>query len=162
MQRFHILLIPRQPDLSTALSEQPAKTGEAKSEDQEMTLSSQGADAVPAHEPTNEEKKPFRLLVVGKKSLPDPEEGRGRNNIFWATTVTVGENLKKLEEGLGPKQYETKTRGVHTYTYMGVWLSAYGSIGTRHQGPARLAARGASAITSLILRPSTSKKFRKS
>ncbi|KAF9818009.1 hypothetical protein IEO21_03084 [Rhodonia placenta] len=128
VQRFHILLIPRQPDLSTALSEQPAKTGEAKSEDQEMTLSSQGADAVPAHEPTNEEKKPFRLLVVGKKSLPDPEEGRGRNNIFWATTVTVGENLKKLEEGLGPKQYETKTRG------------------TRHQGPARLAARGAYAV----------------
>lgn len=81
-----------------------------------MSLLSHGADAVPAAEPTDQNKKRFRLLVVGKKSLPDPEatgegKGSGRNQVFWSTITTVGEDLKKLQDGLGPKEYETKTRG---------------------------------------------------
>jgi len=125
-----MLLVPRPPGFSTE-----SAPGSTKPEDNEgdMKLLSAGADAVPAAEPTNESKKHFRLVAIGKKTLPDPDaggggKGGGRKETFWATVTTVGNDLNKLEEGLGAKTYETKTRG------------------TRHQGPARLAARGAYAI----------------
>ena len=75
-----------------------------------MTLIQEGEDVVPAEEPTGKTRKRFRLIVVGKKGLPDPE-ARGRDRVFWGTVSTVGEDLKKLEEGLGESTYETKTRG---------------------------------------------------
>ncbi|KAI0937211.1 hypothetical protein AcW1_001252 [Taiwanofungus camphoratus] len=133
VQRFHILLIPRPPEFSAASGQQNSPNDADGEKENEMSLLSHGADAVPAAEPTDQNKKRFRLLVVGKKSLPDPEatgegKGSGRNQVFWSTITTVGEDLKKLQDGLGPKEYETKTRG------------------TRHQGAARLAARGAYAV----------------
>lgn len=81
-----------------------------------MNVLAPGADAVPASETTGIDKKPFRLIAVGKKSLPDPDaggggKGGGRKQIFWATITTVGDDLQKLEAGLGGKEYETKTRG---------------------------------------------------
>ncbi|TFY52545.1 hypothetical protein EVJ58_g9957 [Rhodofomes roseus] len=123
VQRFYILLVPRPPEFSVA-----SNGSKDTDEDQEMTVLFEGADAVPAPEPKGQTKKHFRLIVPGKKSLPDPEHGRGRGNIFWGAIVTIGEDLNKLQQGLGGKEYETKTRG------------------TRHQAAARLAARGAYAI----------------
>lgn len=81
-----------------------------------MNVISEGADAVPAPPKTGEKKKPFRLVAVGKKSLPDPEaggsgKGGGRKATFWATIITVDDDLQKLQDGLGAKEYETKTRG---------------------------------------------------
>ncbi|KAI0639985.1 hypothetical protein C8Q77DRAFT_1152905 [Trametes polyzona] len=132
VQRFYMLLVPRPPQFATYDSRADSQP-KGEEEDQEMNLIETGADAVPAPEPKGETKKRFRLLVIGKKGLPDPEaggggKGGGRKQVFWSTVSTVSEDLKKLEEGLGPKQYETKTRG------------------TRHQAAARLAARGAYAI----------------
>ncbi|KAI0778751.1 hypothetical protein BD413DRAFT_609321 [Trametes elegans] len=132
VQRFYMLLVPRPPQFAS-----PGSSGGTQSkdddEDQEMNLIESGADAVPATEPKDQSKKRFRLLIIGKKGLPDPEAGGGgagggRKQVFWAAVSSIGEDLKKLEEGLGPKEYETKTRG------------------TRHQAAARLAARGAYAI----------------
>ena len=116
VQRFYILLVPRPPEFS-----QPPESADTKPGDEgEMTVLSAGADAVPAPETTNETKKRFRLLQVGKKALPDPEagggKGRGRKGVFWAMISTIGEDLKKLQEGLGEKEYETKTRGASTLT----------------------------------------------
>ena len=116
VQRFHILLVPRPPEFSVEsapVSPDKPKDGD---EGKEMTLIQEGADAVPAPAVMDVTKKPFRLISVGKKSLPDPDvggggKGGGRKAIFWATVVTVGEDLKKLQEGLGAKEYETKTRG---------------------------------------------------
>ncbi|CCM03632.1 uncharacterized protein FIBRA_05776 [Fibroporia radiculosa] len=127
VQRFYMLLVPRPPEFSTAAGQHAA--GDSTDGDGgEMALVSEGADAVPAAEPTDQKHKNFRLIVLGKKGLPDPEKGRGRSNVFWGTIVTAGSDLRKLQDGLGPRQYETKTRG------------------TRHQSAARLAARGAYAI----------------
>jgi hypothetical protein len=117
-------------------------------EDREMNIIGEGADAVPAAPTTDIKKKPFRLIAVGKKSLPDPDVG-GKKPIFWATVVTVGEDLSKLRDELGAKEYETKTRGeglsMLCYTATG-GLLRYCVSGTRHQGPARITARGAYAI----------------
>ncbi|KAH9849291.1 hypothetical protein C2E23DRAFT_737810, partial [Lenzites betulinus] len=133
VQRFYMLLVPRPPLFAAPDSMNNAHSRDEDDDDQEMNLIESGTDAVPAPEPKGQSKKRFRLLVIGKKGLPDPDaggggKGGGRKQVFWATVSTVGEDLKKLEEGLGPKQYETKTRG------------------TRHQAAARLAARGAYAI----------------
>lgn len=78
-----------------------------------MSLISPGADVVPEKEPQNQINKRFRLITVGKKQLPDPlGSGRGgRRQTFWATVVTVADDLHKLEKGLGEQTYETKTRG---------------------------------------------------
>ncbi|KAI0673705.1 hypothetical protein C8Q78DRAFT_645656 [Trametes maxima] len=129
VQRFYMVLVPRPPQFASSSGNQTT-SGE---EDQEMNLIESGADAVPAPEPRGQSKKRFRLLIIGKKGLPDPDaggggKGGGRKQVFWATVGSIGDDLKKLEEGLGAKTYETKTRG------------------TRHQAAARLAARGAYAI----------------
>jgi len=106
VQRLHILLVPRPPDFSAS-----AEPGAEKPEtdDTDMKVLKAGADAIPA--PVQLKKNKFyRLITMGKKQLPDPDHS-GRKDIFWATVATVGEDLDLLEEGLGEKSYETKTRG---------------------------------------------------
>jgi hypothetical protein len=66
-----------------------------------------------------------RLLVVGRKRLPDIDE-RDR---FWAFVDAVVDRPEQLHDALQPRQYATKTRG------------------ERHQPPPRPAAEGAYAIT---------------
>ncbi|KAI0684748.1 hypothetical protein BC835DRAFT_1292293 [Cytidiella melzeri] len=131
VQRFDILLVPRPPEFS--IGSESTRVDETGDYEEDMAIIKDGADAVPAPPEVDVEKKPFRLIAVGKKSLPDPEaggrgKGGGRKATFWAIVLTVGQDLRKLEDGLGAKEYETKTKG------------------TRHQGPARIAARGAYAI----------------
>lgn len=116
VQRFHILLVPRPPEFSTSEASDSKQGHKDVGEDQEMTVIQEGADAVPAPPVTGVKKKPFRLIAVGKKSLPDPDaggdgKGRGRKGVFWATVITVDEELQKLQDGLGAKEYETKTKG---------------------------------------------------
>ncbi|THH33109.1 hypothetical protein EUX98_g1056 [Antrodiella citrinella] len=140
VQRFHMLLVPRPPDFSVHSDD----TKKVNDEDK-MQLISEGGDAVPAPPTRNEHRKAFRLVSIGKKCLSDADtsgnaKGGGRKQMFWANINTVGNDLQKLEDGLGGKTYETKTRG------------------TRHQGPARLAARGAYAIVNSEGRTPSSRK----
>ncbi|KAA1468041.1 hypothetical protein DENSPDRAFT_814046 [Dentipellis sp. KUC8613] len=122
-----MLLIPRPPEFSTA-EDTPSKAQDEES-DQEMTLLNEGADAIPAKETRDTPKKHYRLIIIGKKQLPDPEASGGRRGrVFWADIAAVGDDLESVEKGLDEKSYETKTRG------------------TRHEAPARLAGRGAYAI----------------
>jgi hypothetical protein len=80
-----------------------------------MTLLSAGADAVPSAEPKNHSKKKFRLITIGKKQLPHPDQegAGGRKQTLWGTVTTVGEDLHEFEQGMTEKQYETKTRGTY-------------------------------------------------
>jgi hypothetical protein len=50
----------------------------------------------------------YRLIIVGRKRLPDPEE----HNRFWAFVYRVFKDMKELNEELGEQEYETKTHGV--------------------------------------------------
>lgn len=50
----------------------------------------------------------FRVLVIGRKRLPAVEEAHER---LWATLVDVVEGTDRLREALGPRTYDTKTRG---------------------------------------------------
>ncbi|KZO94858.1 hypothetical protein CALVIDRAFT_538638 [Calocera viscosa TUFC12733] len=71
--------------------------------------------------PEGKEGKRYRFISVGKKRLPDPHKKR---EVFWAAVVGYGTDLKELASELGPKDYETKTRG------------------ERHIAESRLAGRG--------------------
>ncbi|KAF5377946.1 hypothetical protein D9615_006754 [Tricholomella constricta] len=132
VRNLHMLLVPRPPQFSMHTTK-PGKMDRDEEEDKkaEMETLAPGADSIPAQETLDQPKKRFRLIVIGKKHLPDPEgggPGKGRKETFWATVTAIGDDLHSLERGFGEKTYETKTRG------------------TRHEEPARLAARGAYAI----------------
>ncbi|KAJ6477063.1 hypothetical protein C8R45DRAFT_1008689 [Mycena sanguinolenta] len=123
VKNLHMLLVPRPPKFSAE-----DDTAETPEED-EMKVLEHGADAVPASAPFDMPKKHYRLITIGKKTLPDPESRHGgKKESFWATVTAVGDDLDTLEKGLGEHTYETKTRG------------------TRHDPPARLVARGCYAI----------------
>jgi hypothetical protein len=66
----------------------------------------------------------YRLIILGRKRLPDPEE----HDRFWAFVWRVFKDREKLNEELGGNEYATKTRGV------------------RKVAPARPAAEGIYAI----------------
>ena len=50
----------------------------------------------------------YRLLIVGRKKLPAPEE----HDRFWAFVWRVYKDRAALNDELGYEEYETKTRGV--------------------------------------------------
>jgi hypothetical protein len=112
VQRFSILLVPRPPAFATGDEEasEAEKPGMEIEGNDEMKLIEPGADAVPAPAQKTAKKK-FRIINVGKKQLPDPEHA-GRKDAFWAIISSVGQDLSKIGEELGSKDYETKTRGM--------------------------------------------------
>ncbi|KAJ7824320.1 hypothetical protein B0H14DRAFT_3110924 [Mycena olivaceomarginata] len=124
VKNLSMLLVPRPPKFSAE-----DDTQQSGDNSDEMELLTQGADAVPAAEPLDMSGKHYRLITVGKKTLPDPDSRRGgRKENFWATVTAVGDDLDALENRMGEQTYNTKTRG------------------TRHDPPARLVARGCYAI----------------
>ncbi|GAA5979066.1 hypothetical protein JCM11641_004962 [Rhodosporidiobolus odoratus] len=71
--------------------------------------------------------KLHRLVAIGKKHMPDADQG---TRPMWGQVVDIGKDLKALKSSLGPSTYETKTRG------------------TRHQPGARVAGSGAYVLHS--------------
>ena len=121
VRNLFMLLVPRPPKFSIYFESEKQKRDETSKKEEpedgpETEVLAPGADAVPAPEMLDESQKHYRLLLIGKKHLPDPDiggSGRGRKQIFWATVTTIGDDLRALEKGLGEKTYETKTRGGH-------------------------------------------------
>ncbi|KJA23520.1 hypothetical protein HYPSUDRAFT_66210 [Hypholoma sublateritium FD-334 SS-4] len=110
VKNFHILLIPRPPEFAMPRSDGSGGTQKedlTKTEEPEMKVLQPGADAVPAASDPNTKSKKSKLITVGKKQLPDPEE----TETFWATVTAMGDDLDALEAGVGAKSYETKMRG---------------------------------------------------
>lgn len=90
----------------------------------------------------------WRLMNIGRKHLPghnDPKMGeKGRPETIWRLFVAVGSEMSALRDSLGPKEYETKTRGqwpegdiLTSYLLADTWNS-----GTRKVGAARVAGTG--------------------
>ncbi|ROT31497.1 hypothetical protein [Micromonospora sp. HM5-17] len=52
-------------------------------------------------------RRQLRLLVVGRKRLPDVEE----HDRFWAFVAAVARRPQQLHEALEPREYATRTRG---------------------------------------------------
>jgi len=54
-------------------------------------------------------KEPERLLIVGKKKLPDVEHHT--HQVFWGFVDKVSRRVEEVEKNLEPISYTTKTRG---------------------------------------------------
>jgi hypothetical protein len=50
----------------------------------------------------------YRLLIVGRKQLPEPED----HDRFWAFVWRIFRSKEELNEELGAREYVTRTRGV--------------------------------------------------
>eukprot|EP00884_Botryococcus_braunii_P010603 jgi/Botrbrau1/19544/Bobra.0035s0036.1 len=57
--------------------------------------------------PTSREDAPNRMLIVAKKRLPDAK----RKEKFYGFVEAVNASMEALTSGLGPSEYNTKTRG---------------------------------------------------
>lgn len=54
----------------------------------------------------------YRLITIGRNLLPRRTESKGkRPDITWAKLLDVSDDLSTLKERLGPRTYETKTKG---------------------------------------------------
>jgi hypothetical protein len=51
----------------------------------------------------------YRLLVIGRKQLPEPERSGTEKN--WGFVEAVSKNPESIEDRLDPQRYATKTRG---------------------------------------------------
>lgn len=54
-------------------------------------------------------KTEYRLAIIGREELPDPEAG-GRQR-YWGFVTGVERDPKTIVRELGPEEYETETRG---------------------------------------------------
>ncbi|KAF9046120.1 hypothetical protein BJ165DRAFT_1583545, partial [Panaeolus papilionaceus] len=137
VKNLDMVLIPRPPAFAKS-SSTPLQTKLEQDEDVDMQTLSSGSDALPAPLSPNEaQDTPYRLLLIGRKKLPEPHGGpmanstRGSGNskqTFWATILDTTNKLPALNSKLDAEHYNTKTRGERTI------------------GEARLAARGVYAI----------------
>lgn len=53
---------------------------------------------------------PHRLVVIGRKRLPDPNDAPRRRR-FWSVIDVVATDAARIREALAPYDYDTKTRG---------------------------------------------------
>lgn len=51
----------------------------------------------------------YRLLIIGRKQLPEPEKGGQEKN--WGFVDAISNNAETIENRLDPQAYDTKTRG---------------------------------------------------
>ncbi|KAG6495331.1 uncharacterized protein LOC121990026 [Zingiber officinale] len=125
VQRLYVVLRPESGERSVEdkQSTDSGKEGSTRSEDEE----NKKGDGDPkeggyGREEVNIEQQPLlRLIVMGKKGLPDPEK-RGRP--FWGFVELVTTKEGDIKEALKEEEYETTTRG------------------HRHKPPARALAEG--------------------
>lgn len=106
------LLVPINSDSSTA----PA-TGDSK-----QTNGDRQSYSATTGEKARKQGVGFRLIRLGKKRLPAPEEaikhglepggiGGDSSEAVWSVITDVGPDLAELSGGMGEKRYSTRTRG---------------------------------------------------
>ncbi|XP_071742471.1 uncharacterized protein [Rutidosis leptorrhynchoides] len=98
IQRMYIVLRPesgeRPVEVKQDVNDSPPKTAEGGHGAQEVNI----------------EKQPLmRLIVMGRKSLPDPSKKRGRPS--WGFVELVTTNIQDVKDALKGEEYDTKTRG---------------------------------------------------
>ncbi|KAD0968773.1 hypothetical protein E3N88_43492 [Mikania micrantha] len=98
VQKLYIVLRPQSGETSTHLKQQekePPATTQAVQEEEE--------------EKVNIEKNLLlRLIIMGRKSLPDPAK---RSRPFWGFVELVTTKIQDVKDALKEEEYDTKTRG---------------------------------------------------
>ncbi|KAF0925116.1 hypothetical protein E2562_015399 [Oryza meyeriana var. granulata] len=108
VQRMYIVLRPEAGGGDCAVEEKQApdsgKEGRKKQQD-----SDGGGEGGHGKEEVNIEEQPLlRLIVMGKKSLPDPAK---RSQPYWGYVELVTTNVNHIKDALKEEEYSTATRG---------------------------------------------------
>ncbi|UZJ55938.1 hypothetical protein CBS101457_005258 [Exobasidium rhododendri] len=130
VQNTHMLLIPQVSESATA----PAPTNGSKKTD------SNAQPSATTGEKAKEQGVGYRLIKLGKKRLPAPEEaiksglqpggiGGDSSEAIWACVSDIGPDPKELTGSMGEQRYNTRT------------------VGQRYVGPSRPVGRGWYALT---------------
>ncbi|KAI4387510.1 hypothetical protein MLD38_005338 [Melastoma candidum] len=116
VQRLYIVLRPESGERPVEEKQDPlsGKEGSKKQESGDNSGERVGAsEGGHGSQEVNIEKEPLlRLLVMGKKSLPDPSK---RSRPFWGFVEMVATRIDDVKEALRGEDYDTLTRG-HRHT----------------------------------------------
>lgn len=136
VQNTHVLLVPTKSESEDAPPTNKHENGSDQNENHSATTG----------EKAKKEGVGFRLIRLGKKRLPAPEEaikkglqpggiGGDSSEAIWSVVSDIGSDVSELSGDLGEKRYNTRTRG------------------ERYVGGSRPAGRGRYAIVFHELQP---------
>lgn len=110
VQRLYIVLRPESGEKNSVQEKQDSDSGK---EGDKVGTHDHGGGGHGTEKVNVEEQRLFRLIVMGKKSLPNPSEKRGRP--YWGFVELVTTRIEDVKADLKGKEYETATRG-HRHT----------------------------------------------
>ncbi|PON60977.1 hypothetical protein PanWU01x14_149450 [Parasponia andersonii] len=110
VQRLYIVLRPESGERPIEEKQDPHSGKEgSKNKSQTQTSSSTSNQGGHGSQEVNIEKQPLlRLIVMGKKSFPDPAK---RSTPYWGYVELVTTRIKDINTTLKGEEYETSTRG---------------------------------------------------
>ncbi|XP_030499263.2 uncharacterized protein LOC115714653 [Cannabis sativa] len=113
VQRLYIVLRPESGERSVEEKQDQLSGKEGfmhKSSQTETTVTSGSYQGGHGTEEVNIEKQPLlRLILMGKKSLPDPAKKKGVP--YWGFVELVTTQIEDIKTALKGEEYETSTRG---------------------------------------------------
>lgn len=112
VQRLYIVLRPESGE-NNKDSVQEKQQSDSGKEGAKLGTDDHGGGGHGAEKIDIEKQLLLRLIVMGKKSLPDPSENRGRP--YWGFVDLVTTRIEDIKADLKGKEYETATRG-HRHT----------------------------------------------
>ncbi|XP_021888133.1 uncharacterized protein LOC110807331 [Carica papaya] len=113
VQRLYIVLRPESGERPVEEKQDPrsGKEGAKKESTEDMTSESTNNETEGGYgsQEVNIEKEPLlRLIVMGRKALPNPSQ---KSQPFWGFVEMVTTNIDDLKAALKEEEYETATRG---------------------------------------------------
>ncbi|KAK3015909.1 hypothetical protein RJ639_007645, partial [Escallonia herrerae] len=112
VQRFYIVLRPESGERSTEEKQDPHSGKEGSKhagDDEDKSSTSTGSEGGRGSQEVNIEKEPLlRFIVIGRKSLPDPNK---KSRPSWGYVEMVTTKFEDVKAALQGEEYDTKTRG---------------------------------------------------
>ncbi|WCJ37179.1 hypothetical protein M5689_018332 [Euphorbia peplus] len=112
VQRLYVVLRPESGEHPLEQKQDPHSgkegAGTSPSSSSPRSQADSGGGGHGTQEVNIEKEALLRMIVMGRKSLPDPSK---RSQPYWGFVELVTTNIDLLKDALGPQEYETNTRG---------------------------------------------------
>ncbi|XP_065859878.1 uncharacterized protein [Euphorbia lathyris] len=111
VQRLYVVLRPESGERSVEQKQDPCSGKEGAKHNQDDAGGGGSSSSSGGHgtrEVNIEKETLLRLIVMGRKSLPDPSK---RPQPYWGFVDMVTTKIDDIKDALGQQEYETSTRG---------------------------------------------------